>query len=79
MNFVNWLLRLFLNRAECGDACKQRKQMLENECKQLRRELTAIDEFKKSAEQQSRNYEQEVQTFTFNWKISNLIKNGILI
>lgn len=37
-----------------------RKQMLENECKQLRRELGTFDDLKKSAEQQSRNYEQEV-------------------
>lgn len=37
-----------------------RKQLLENECKQLRRELNAMDDLKKSAEQQSRNYEQEV-------------------
>lgn len=34
--------------------------MLENECKQLRRELSTVDEFKKTAEQQSRSYEQEV-------------------
>lgn len=47
---------------ECSEACKMRKQMLENECKQLRRELSTIDELKKSAEQQSRNYEQEVRT-----------------
>lgn len=37
-----------------------RKQMLENECKQLRRDMSSIEELKKSAEQQSRNYEQEV-------------------
>lgn len=34
--------------------------MLENECKQLRKDLTTIEELKKSAEKQSRNYEQEV-------------------
>lgn len=34
--------------------------MLENECKQLRRDVSAIEELKKTAEQQSRTYEQEV-------------------
>lgn len=34
--------------------------MLENECKQLRRDVSAIEELKKSAEQQSRTLEQEV-------------------
>lgn len=37
-----------------------RKQMLETECKQMRRELNTLDDLKKAAEQQSRNYEQEV-------------------
>lgn len=50
-----------LCRADCNESCKLRKQVLENECKQLRRELSTIDELKKSAEQQSRNYEQEVR------------------
>lgn len=36
--------------------------MLENECKQLRRDISTIEELKKSAEQQNRNYEQEVTT-----------------
>lgn len=34
--------------------------MLENECKQLRRDMSSIEELKKTAEQTSRNYEQEV-------------------
>lgn len=50
-------------RIECSENCKLRKQMLENECKQLRRDLSAIEELKKSAEQQSRNYEQEVRYY----------------
>lgn len=37
--------------------------MLENECKQLRRDMSSIEELKKTAEQQSRNYEQEVCQF----------------
>lgn len=45
--------------------------MLENECKQLRRDMSSIEELKKTAEQQSRNYEQEVCQFiqigTRNW------------
>lgn len=48
---------------ECGEACKQRKLQLDAECKQLRRELALSDECKKSAEQQSRNYEQEVSYY----------------
>lgn len=48
------------NRIDCSESCKLRKQMLENECKQLRRDVSAIEELKKSAEQQSRTYEQEV-------------------
>lgn len=47
-------------RIDCSESCKLRKQMLENECKQLRRDASAIEELKKSAEQQSRTYEQEV-------------------
>ncbi|KAJ6647193.1 Macoilin-2 [Pseudolycoriella hygida] len=50
-------------RTECGEACKQRKLQLEAECKQLRRELQLSDECKKSAEQQSRNYEQELRQY----------------
>lgn len=34
--------------------------MLENECKQLRRDLTTGDDMKKSMDQQKRNLEQEV-------------------
>lgn len=56
----NFMIIFFRSRAECGEACKQRKQLLENECKQLRRELSATDDMKKSAEQQNRTYEQEV-------------------
>lgn len=51
-------------RVDCSESCKLRKQMLENECKQLRRDMSSIEELKKSAEQQSRNYEQEVRLFT---------------
>lgn len=66
MSFVSYLNYL-LCRTECGEACKQRKLQLEGECKQLRRELALSDECKKSAEQQSRNYEQEVGfSITFN-------------
>lgn len=50
-----------LDRIDCSENCKMRKQMLENECKQLRRDMSSIEELKKSAEQQSRNYEQEVK------------------
>lgn len=39
--------------------------MLENECKQLRRELNTYEDLKKSIEQQNRNYEQEVNCFVF--------------
>lgn len=61
ITFANQFLNfIFKQRTECGESCKQRKQLLESECKQLRRELGAVDEIKKSAEQQSRNYEQEV-------------------
>lgn len=38
---------------DCNENCKLRKQLLENECKQLRKELSI-------SETQSRNYEQEV-------------------
>lgn len=50
-----------LDRIDCSENCKMRKQMLEIECKQLRRDMSSIEELKKSAEQQSRNYEQEVK------------------
>lgn len=53
-------IRYYTNRVDCNESCKLRKQMLENECKQLRRDMSSIEELKKSAEQQSRNYEQEV-------------------
>lgn len=52
---------------ECGEACKQRKLQLDNECKQLRRELSAAEEVKKNAEQQSRNLEQEVSFSSFRF------------
>lgn len=58
---------IFEFRVDCSESCKLRKQMLENECKQLRRDISSIEELKKSAEQQSRNYEQEVWHFVFDW------------
>lgn len=58
-----------------------RKQMLENECKQLRRDMSSIEELKKSAEQQSRSYEQEVCNrlqSEFAWDLSLFkFRNGI--
>lgn len=62
-NLENIFPYIFVHRADCNESCKMRKQMLETECKQLRRELMAADDLKKSAEQQSRNYEQEVIIF----------------
>lgn len=56
---------IFWYRTECGESCKQRKQQLETECKQLRRDLSTADETKKTAEQQNRNYEQEVNLIRF--------------
>lgn len=66
---------IFFRRSDCSESCKLRKQMLETECKQLRRELTATDELKKSAEQQSRNYEQEVVVYLhlFNENLFNFV------
>lgn len=48
-------------RIECGEFCKSRKQMMENECKQLKKDLTTFEELKKSAEKQSQSYEQELR------------------
>lgn len=47
-------------RIDCSENCKARKQLLDNECKQLRRDLATSDELKKTNEQQKRNLEQEV-------------------
>lgn len=58
LNGVFHILHFY--RIDCSESCKLRKQMLENECKQLRRDVSAIEELKKTAEQQSRTYEQEV-------------------
>lgn len=44
--------------------------MLENECKQLRRDISTIEELKKSAEQQNRNYEQEVLALGGLWELN---------
>lgn len=49
--------------------CKLKKQQLENECIKLRRELTILDDAKKTAEHQSRNYEQELR------KMENEMRN----
>lgn len=66
MNEYKTYISLFLlNRIDCSEGCKLRKQMLENECKQLRRDMSAIEELKKTAEQQSRTYEQEVDFYLF--------------
>lgn len=61
MDYVYFIFYIsYFYRIDCSDSCKLRKQLLENECKQLRRDLAAIEELKKTAEQQSRTYELEV-------------------
>lgn len=50
----------FIYRAECNEICKLHKQRLESEVNKLRRDLNTYEDLKKSADQQNRNYEQEV-------------------
>lgn len=47
-------------RPECSSQCKQRKQQMDEEIKQLRRELKVAEEAKQMAEQHGRKWEQEV-------------------
>lgn len=47
-------------RPECSAQCKQRKQQMDEEIKQLRRELKLAEEGKQLAEQHGRKWEQEV-------------------
>ncbi|XP_067626671.1 macoilin-2 isoform X2 [Eurosta solidaginis] len=51
------------SRPECSTQCKQRKQQMDEEIKQLRRDLKAAEEAKQMAEQHGRKWEQELRIF----------------
>lgn len=50
------------SRPECSEACKQRKQQMDMELKQLRRDFKIAEEAKLMAEQHGRKCEQEVSS-----------------
>lgn len=56
----SYLLRARFRVEPCGDACKNQRQQLEADCEQLRHDLADAEESKKTAEQKSRDFEQEV-------------------
>jgi hypothetical protein len=47
-------------RAECGEACKLKKQQMELDLNKLRRDLAVSVDAKQHAEKQSRSFEHEV-------------------
>lgn len=49
-------------RPECSAQCKQRKQQMDEDLKQMRRELKTTEEAKQLAEQHGRKWEQEVSS-----------------
>jgi hypothetical protein len=53
------------NMLRCPDSCKIKKMHMENENKQLRRDLMMLDDAKNNYEKQSRMYEQEVSAAFF--------------
>lgn len=53
-------------RPECSTQCRQRKQQMEEEIKQLRRELKLAEESKQQAEQMGCKWEQEVRNKLFS-------------
>lgn len=64
----------------CGEACKQRRLQLDADCKQLRRELAAAEESRKTVEEQSRTFEQEVRReFVKKVLILQLILNRLYV
>ncbi|XP_065080329.1 macoilin [Ochlerotatus camptorhynchus] len=48
-------------RAECGEACKLKRQQMEMEIQKLRRELINSEDAMHNAETQNRNFEQEMR------------------
>lgn len=48
-------------RAECGEACKMKKEQMELEIDKLQHDLLATEDAKHMAEKQARNYEQEMR------------------
>lgn len=59
-------------RPECSSQCKQRKQQMDEEIKQLRRELKVAEEAKQMAEQHGRKWEQEVTENFYKQKTTQL-------
>uniref|UniRef100_A0A182M7W0 Macoilin n=1 Tax=Anopheles culicifacies TaxID=139723 RepID=A0A182M7W0_9DIPT len=48
-------------RAECGEACKMKKQQMEIDIEKLQNELHHVEDAKLMVEKQARNYEQEMR------------------
>ncbi|XP_058830138.1 macoilin-1-like [Topomyia yanbarensis] len=50
-------------RADCGEACKQKRQQMDMEIQKLRRDLKSTEDAKHNAEKQTLNFEQEMRKF----------------
>lgn len=49
--------------ADCGEQCKLKRQQMDHDLRELRRELMSSEEGRTNAEKQNRNFEQEMRKF----------------
>lgn len=49
--------------ADCGEQCKLKRQQMDHDLRELRRELMSSEESRNNAEKQNRNFEQEMRKF----------------